>query len=109
MPTVEQNQTIKTYSIDTISIQSFESILAQINASIENTMTETGRETPSTTYTSVLTDNKIKNMLKQKIDTMMSNISRQTVSTSLKLDYIDRYGKCVYDYTDKGLLKTNFI
>jgi hypothetical protein len=106
-PTVEQSQTIKTYSIDIISNESFENILAEIIASVENTTTETGSATPSTTYTSVLTDNRIKNMLKQKIDTMMTNISRQTVSASLKLDYIDRYGKCVYDYTDKGLLKSN--
>ena len=106
-PTVEQSQTIRTYSLDSITLDSFESILTEINASIENTTTETGSVTPSTTYTSVLTDNKIKNMLKQRIDTMMTNISKQTVSTSLELDYIDRYGKCVYDYTDKGLLKSN--
>jgi len=106
-PTVEQTQTIKIYSLDSISIESFEEILSEIVSSIENTMTETGSETPSTTYTSVLTDNKIKSMLKQKIDTEMTNISKQTVSSNLQLDYIDRYGKCVYDYTDKGLLKSN--
>ena len=80
---------------------------SEFKASIENTLTETGQDIPPSTYTSVLTDNKIKNMIKQKINAMITNISRQTVNTELELEYIDRYGKCHYDFTDKGLLKTN--
>ena len=106
-PTVDQVQEINIYSTSEISITNFERIISEVSASIENTLTETGSDIPSSTYTSVLTDNKIKNMIKQKINAMITNISRQTVNTELELEYIDRYGKCHYDFTDKGLLKTN--
>ena len=49
-----------------------------------------GSDILSSTYTSVLTDNKIKNMTKQKINAKITNISRQTVNTKLELEYIDR-------------------
>ena len=106
-PTVDQVQEINIYSTSEISITNFERIISEVSASIENTLTETGSDIPSSTYTSVLTDNKIKNMIKQKINAMITNISRQTVNTELELEYIDRYGKCHYDFTDVGLLKTN--
>lgn len=106
-PTIDQVQEINVYSISELNYTSFERIISEVSASIENTFAETDSDIPSSTYTSVLTDNRIKNMIKQKIDSMITNISSQTINTELELEYIDRYGKCIYDYTEKGLLKTN--
>ena len=46
-------------------LTNFERIISEVSLGIENTLTETGSDIPSSTYTSVLTDNRIKNMIKQ--------------------------------------------
>lgn len=106
-PNVDQVQEISIYTLDEINTEIFERIINEVQVSIENTLTETGSDIPSSTYTSTLTDNLIKNMIKQKINSMVTNKSTQTVNVDLDLEYIDRYGKCIYDFTDKGLLKQN--
>ena len=99
-PTAQQVQNIQTYQINSISNDTFEQIYNEIQTSIENTTIETGSDIPSSTFTSILSENTTKSLLRQNIDSMIVNLSDQRVNASLNLDYIDRYGRCIYNFND---------
>ena len=103
-PTAQQIQNIQTYQISSITNNIFEQIYNEIQASIENTTIETGSDIPSSTFTSILSENTTKSLLRQKIDSMIVNLSDQRVNASLNLDYIDRYGRCIYNFNDNNQL-----
>jgi hypothetical protein len=106
-PSIEQSQDINTVQINEINENIFEQIYNQLELSVENTLEQSGSNNPSSTFSSILTDNNVKNLIFTKINSMLTNISNQKVNVSLKLDYIDRYGKCGYNYDDKNRIKVS--
>lgn len=106
-PIIEQSQDINTVQINEINESVFEEIYNTLELSLENTLEQSGSENPSSTFSSILTDNSVKNLIFTKINSMLTNLSNQKVNVSLKLDYIDRYGKCGYSYDDNNRIKVS--
>jgi hypothetical protein len=103
-PDVNQTTNITVITFDNITEEHYESIYNELDLHIENTLTETGSDTPSNMDMSVLSGMYIKNVLKQSIKSQIENQTNQNVNVNLTMDYTDRYGRCAYDYDDNGYL-----
>ena len=103
-PTVQQTTNITVITFDNITEEHYESIYNELDLHIENTLTETGSDTPSNMDMSVLSGMYIKSVLKQSIKSQIENQTNQNVNVNLTMDYTDRYGRCVYDYDENGYL-----
>ena len=103
-PSIIQNTTIAVIKFDNITEDHYERIYNELELHIENTLTETGSETPSSTDMSVLSGMSIRNLLIQSIRSQIENYTNQTVNVDLIMDYTDRYGRCSYDYDENGYL-----
>ena len=103
-PSIIQNSTITVIKFDNITENDYERIYNEIELHIQNTLTETGSDTPSSTDMSVLSGMYIKNLLIQSIRSQIENYTNQTVNIDLTMDYTDRYGRCSYDYDENGYL-----
>ena len=103
-PDVNQTTNITVITFDNITEEHYESIYNELDLHIENTLTETGSDTPSNMDMSILSGMYIKNVLKQNIKSQIENQTNQNVNVNLTMDYTDRYGRCAYDYDDNGYL-----
>ena len=103
-PDVNQTTNITVITFDNITEEHYESIYNELDLHIENTLTETGSDTPSNMDMSVLAGMDIKSVLKQSIKSQIENQTNQNVNVNLTMDYTDRYGRCAYDYDDNGYL-----
>ena len=103
-PSVNQTSNITVITFDSITEDHYESIYNELDLHIENTLTETGSDTPSNMDMSVLSGMYIRNILKQSIKSTIRNQTGQNVNVNLTMDYTDRYGRCSYDYDANGYL-----
>jgi hypothetical protein len=103
-PRVQQTTNITVITFDNITEEHYESIYNELDLHIENTLTETGSDTPSNMDMSVLAGMDIKSVLKQQVKSQIENQTNQNVNVNLTMDYTDRYGRCAYDYDDNGYL-----
>jgi hypothetical protein len=103
-PDARQTNNITVITFETITEEHYESIYNELELYIENTLTETGSDTPSSMDMSVLSGMYIKTFLKQQIQSLIENKTNQNVNVNLTMDYTDRYGRCAYDYDENGYL-----
>ena len=109
-PIVEQTTNITFITFDNITEEDYENIYNEIELHVENKLSETGSENPSSSRMSILSKMDIKSILKQNIKSQIENVSNQVVEVTMEIDYTDRYQRCEYDFDENGYLmvdKTN--
>lgn len=107
VPSIEQTTSLSVTQINLVNSNTMEEILNSIKAEIELSLEESGSDDPSSTFSSVFSRTGVFSLLIQRVNGMLTNFSRQIVSSNANISYIDRYGKCNYVYNDKMELILN--